>query len=103
MEAHDAARALGIKLAMIEVKDQSELPDAFNRMISVGVEGLAVAGDPMFSSNSAMIAELARIHKLPTVFDTESRAGPRESDDRLSLARLLERTSTDDQGDPQAL
>jgi hypothetical protein len=31
------------------------------------------------------------------------RAGPRESDNRLSLARLWERTSTDDQVDTQSL
>jgi hypothetical protein len=32
-----------------------------------------------------------------------TRAGPRESDNRLSLARLWERTSTDDQVDTQSL
>ena len=35
--------------------------------------------------------------------DAEDRAGPRESDNSLSLARLWERTSTDDQVDTQAL
>jgi hypothetical protein len=34
---------------------------------------------------------------------SEKRAGPRESDNSLSLARLWERTSTDDEVDTQAL
>jgi putative ABC transport system substrate-binding protein len=67
--AHDAARTLGIKLAIIEVKDQSDLADAFDRMGSLGVEALAVNPDPVFGSNAEIIAELARIHKLPTVFE----------------------------------
>ena len=67
--AHDAARTLGIKLTIIEVKNKSELADAFDRMGSLGVEALVVIPDPVFGSNVEMIAELARIHKLPTVFD----------------------------------
>ena len=69
LEAHDAARILGMKLAIIEVKDQSELADAVDRMGSLGVEALAIIPDPVLSSNAQIIAELARIHKLPTVFD----------------------------------
>src|SRR5262249_21250343 len=37
------------------------------------------------------------------LFTAQDRAGPRESDNSLSLARLWERTSTDDQVDTQAL
>jgi putative ABC transport system substrate-binding protein len=74
--AHDAARVLGIKLAIIEVKDQSELADAFDRMGSLGVEALVINPDPVFDSNVAeIIAELARTHKLPTVFEGTFPAG----------------------------
>jgi putative ABC transport system substrate-binding protein len=62
------ARTLGINVEIIEVREPADLGDAFDRMRSLGVEGLGIVPDPMFSSHSAMIAELARIHKLPTVF-----------------------------------
>src|SRR5262245_19782977 len=64
-----AARTLGINVEIIEVKEISELADAFDRMKSLGVAGLAVNSDPVFSSNVEMLVELARIHKLPTVFE----------------------------------
>src|SRR5262249_6780448 len=62
------ARTLGINIDIIEVKDPSELADAVGRMRSLGVEGLAVGLDPVFSSNIEMIVELARMHKLPTAY-----------------------------------
>jgi putative ABC transport system substrate-binding protein len=70
LDAHDAARILGIKLAIIEVKNQAELAGAFDRMGSLGVEALAVTPDPVFGSNAETIAELGRIHKLPTVLES---------------------------------
>jgi putative ABC transport system substrate-binding protein len=65
--ANDAARALGVKLEIIEVKDQSEIADAIDRMGSLGVEGLVIINDPVLGSNLATIVERARIHKLPSV------------------------------------
>jgi hypothetical protein len=63
--AGDAARVLAIKLEIIEVKDQSELPDAFGRMRLLRVEGLAIIPDPVLDSNSVQIAQLARGTKAP--------------------------------------
>jgi putative ABC transport system substrate-binding protein len=63
----DAARILRINLEKIEVKDQSELADAFDRMGSLGVEGLAIAPDFLFFTYRRTIADLARTHKLPAV------------------------------------
>jgi putative ABC transport system substrate-binding protein len=65
----DAAGALGIKVEIIEVKEPSEFADAFSRIKSVGVEGVTYTGDPVFASNIAAIAELARLHKFPSVGD----------------------------------
>jgi len=65
----DAARALGVKVEIIEVKGPSEFADAFSRMRSVGVEGVTYSPDPVFGSNLAAIAELARLHKFPSVGD----------------------------------
>jgi len=66
---NDAARALHINLEIIEVKEPSEFADAFDRMRSLGVQGVGINLDPVFASNAAMIAELALRDKLPSVFD----------------------------------
>jgi putative ABC transport system substrate-binding protein len=68
-EADDAARTLGVKLEIVEVKQQSEIADAINRMASHGVAGLLYIPDPVLGANSAMIAELTLRHKLPSVGD----------------------------------
>jgi putative ABC transport system substrate-binding protein len=65
----NAGRALGVKVEFIEVKERSELADAFNRMESLGVEGLAIIPDAVLSSYFPTIMELARLHKLPAVGD----------------------------------
>src|SRR5215471_11902224 len=65
----DTARTLGIKVEIVELRAQSELADAFTRMRSVGVEGVAFITDPLLNANFAAIAELARLHKLPSVGD----------------------------------
>jgi len=65
----DAGRALGFKVEIMEVKGQSELADAFSRMGSLGVEGVVITPDPVLGSHRAEIAELARLHKLPSVGD----------------------------------
>src|SRR5262249_21148070 len=67
--ADDAARALGIKIESVEVKEMSELAAAIGHMASLRVEGLVINPDPVFYSNAAAIAELARAHKLPSVGD----------------------------------
>jgi putative ABC transport system substrate-binding protein len=66
-DADDVARKLGINLEIIEVKDQSELADAFDRMGARGVAGVALVPDAVFTAHARTIAELARIHKLPAV------------------------------------
>jgi putative ABC transport system substrate-binding protein len=66
---NDTAGALRIKVEIIELKEPSELADAFNRMGSLGVEGLAVIPDPVLGSHFPVITQLARLHKLPSVGD----------------------------------
>jgi putative tryptophan/tyrosine transport system substrate-binding protein len=91
MDVDYAARTLGINVEIIEVKDQSELADAFDRMEARRVAGLAIQPDPVFSSEALTIAELARIHKLPVVgadLGFVSAGGLLSfSDDYLAMAR----------------
>jgi putative ABC transport system substrate-binding protein len=65
----EAARALGLKLEIVELKEVSGLADAIGRMTSLGVAGVVINPDPVFYSKAAEIAELARVHKLPSVGD----------------------------------
>jgi putative ABC transport system substrate-binding protein len=75
--AVDGSRSIGIELEIIELKDLSELPAAFDRLRSQGVEGVSVTTDPVFNSNPALFAELALKHKLPSSGDdrTFAKAG----------------------------
>jgi len=68
----DGARTIGIELEVIELKELSELAAAFDRLRSLGVEGVAINADPVFISNPAPIAELALAYKLPSVGDDRS-------------------------------
>jgi putative tryptophan/tyrosine transport system substrate-binding protein len=67
--ADDTARALGLKLEITELKERSGLVDAIGRMASLGVGGLVIMPDPVFTSDAVAIAGLARAHKLPSVGD----------------------------------
>jgi putative ABC transport system substrate-binding protein len=68
----DGARTIGIELEVIELKELSELAGAFDRLRSLGVEGVEINADPVFISNPAPIAELALAHKLPSAGDDRS-------------------------------
>jgi putative tryptophan/tyrosine transport system substrate-binding protein len=63
----DGARTIGVELEVIELKELSELAAAFDRLGSLGVEGVAIAADHVFLSNPAGFAELALSHKLPSL------------------------------------
>jgi len=53
--ADDGARALGLKLEIVEVKELAELPDAIGRVASLGVGGLVITPDPVFNSKAVGI------------------------------------------------
>ena len=70
--AVDGARTIGLELEFIELKELSEFAAAFDRLRSLGVEGVVVGADPIFFSNPEPSAELALAHKLPSVGDDRS-------------------------------
>ena len=65
----DAGRAHGFNVEFIELKEESELADAFGRMRSLRAEGIVALPDVVLGSSAAAIAELARLHRLPSVGD----------------------------------
>jgi putative ABC transport system substrate-binding protein len=66
------ARTIGVEVEVIELKELSELAAEFDRLRSLGVEGIDISADPVFNSNPAPFAELALAHKLPSVGDDRS-------------------------------
>jgi hypothetical protein len=60
------ARTIGIELEVIELKEMSELPAAFDRLSSLGVDGVGIGADPVFLSNPAhSLSLLFRINFRP--------------------------------------
>jgi putative ABC transport system substrate-binding protein len=67
-EVEGAARALGVQLRVLEVRDPSELEQAFAALSSERAGALMVGPDPMFGSNRRRIVELAATWRVPTMY-----------------------------------
>lgn len=63
-----AARHLGIQLRVLEARGPYEFDSAFAAMSKERIAGVFVVTDPMFISNRALLAELALMHRLPSIF-----------------------------------
>lgn len=66
-EMREAARALGLEVALIEASDDDALRSALSAA-RAGAGGLVIAGDPFFFARHALIVALAAQHALPTVY-----------------------------------
>jgi putative ABC transport system substrate-binding protein len=64
-----AAPALGLSLHSAAVSDPTEIERAFAAMAREHTGALLVIGDPLFTMHRRRIAELAKAHGLPTMFD----------------------------------
>ena len=66
--AEATARRLGFELRGFPVGVDDDFPNAFAKMTQDGVDGCMVLSSPLMISRRALLAELARRHRLPTVF-----------------------------------
>ncbi len=66
-EAQDAARALGIRLQPVAVRDPSEIDSAFAEMVNEQAGAVIVSTDTLFFIHRARIADLAAQRRLPLV------------------------------------
>ncbi|MGQ0582980.1 MAG: ABC transporter substrate-binding protein [Reyranella sp.] len=64
----EAARSLGIKLQIQDVRTPGDLPAAFDAGVKERTEGVINTGESIFAVNRARLAELAARHKLPGVY-----------------------------------
>jgi len=66
-EAEAAAKALGVQLQPVEVRNPDEFDGAFAALTRDRARAAFIAGSPMLFVNRARMAELAVKHHLPTV------------------------------------
>ena len=64
----EAARALGMKLLIQDIRTPGDLPAAFEAGVKERAEGVINTGESIFAVNRARLAELAVRHKLPGVY-----------------------------------
>jgi putative ABC transport system substrate-binding protein len=66
-----AARALGVRLHVVEVRDPARLDHAFNTMRSVQDGALTVLAGPLFVTHRKRIVDLAARSRLPAIYSVE--------------------------------
>ena len=67
-EVEGAARALRLKLHVLEARERQEIDAAFAAMARERAEALLVLTDPMFDAQGERIVDLAAKHRLPGIF-----------------------------------
>jgi putative ABC transport system substrate-binding protein len=65
--AEEAARALGLELRSLEVRDPGALEAAFERVSAERVDGLVLIENSILAADAPRIAEFALRHRLPTM------------------------------------
>jgi putative tryptophan/tyrosine transport system substrate-binding protein len=65
-DVEEAARALGLEVRSLEVRDHGALEAAFERAAAERVDGLFLIDNSVLTANWPRIVEVARRHRLPT-------------------------------------
>lgn len=68
MRIVQAVRPQGMQLQVLEAAGPDQYDAAFEAMTQQHAEGLVIFGDVMFTRDSERLAELARLHALPSVY-----------------------------------
>ena len=66
--ASAAAKALGLELQSVEVRQPAELPGAFTRLMAGRATALLVLADPILGNAVERVAQLAATHRLPAIY-----------------------------------
>ncbi|PWT81172.1 MAG: ABC transporter substrate-binding protein [Acidobacteria bacterium] len=68
-ELIDAARTLGVKLHILNARNEHEIDTAFAMAERLGVGALVVAADPFFSSRREQLVSLAARYATPAIYE----------------------------------
>jgi putative tryptophan/tyrosine transport system substrate-binding protein len=71
-EAMSAAKSFGITLHVLNASSEGDFEGTFTKLTELGAGGLVIGADPLFSSRSARLGEIAARHAMPAVFENRS-------------------------------
>jgi len=64
-ETKTAATALGLNVQPVEVRSLEDFEQAFDKVVEGRLEGVAVPADPLFYQGRGLMAQSARMRRLP--------------------------------------
>ena len=64
-----AARAMGRKIHIMHASNEQEIDAAFGGLSAVHARALLVSADPLYSGRLRQLVDLARHHRVPTMFE----------------------------------
>jgi putative ABC transport system substrate-binding protein len=68
-DAQAAARALGLKLSVLNAVAESDFDKVFATLVQQHADALMVSADPLFASRPEQLVALAVRHKVPTIYE----------------------------------
>jgi putative ABC transport system substrate-binding protein len=71
-EAMSAAHGFSITLHVLYASNEGDFEGVFAKLTELGAGGLVVGADPLFTSRSAKLGEIAARHAMPAVFENRS-------------------------------
>jgi putative ABC transport system substrate-binding protein len=74
-ELQEAARTLGLQLAVLNATTASDIDTAFTTIVQNGIGALVVAGDSFLANRREQIITLAARHGVPTIYVNREMAG----------------------------
>jgi len=66
--AMSAAKSFDITLQVLNASSERDFDSVFAKVVQLGAGGLVIGADPLFTSQSALLGELAARHAVPTAF-----------------------------------
>ena len=70
--AMSAAKSFGITLHVLNASTEGDFESTFAKLTELGAGGLVIGADPLFTSRSARLGEIAAGHAMPAVFENRS-------------------------------
>ena len=70
--AMSAAKNFGITLHVLNASTEGDFESTFAKLTELGAGGLVIGADPLFTSRSARLGEIAASHAMPAVFENRS-------------------------------
>src|SRR3984893_18178112 len=70
--AKSAARSFSITLRVLYASNEGDFEGVFAKLTELGAGGLVVGADPLFTSRSTRLGELAARYAMPAVFENRS-------------------------------